>query len=114
WRHEVESLGCPIARIVPSIEKAPKLELKLLPEHLTYAYLGENDTLQVIIAATLTSIEEEKLLRVLREFKSLLGWAIANIKGISPSVCMHMILLKENSKPIVEAQRQLNPNMKEV
>ncbi|KAI5323625.1 hypothetical protein L3X38_032697 [Prunus dulcis] len=91
WRHEVESLGCPIARIVPSIEKAPKLELKLLPEHLTYAYLGENDTLQVIIAVTLTSIEEEKLLRVLREFKLLLGWAIANIKGISPSVCYNQI-----------------------
>jgi hypothetical protein len=114
WRHEVESLGPPIARIVPSIDKAPKLELKLLPEHLKYAYLEDSDTLPVIIAATLTSIEEEKLLRVLREFKSVLGWTIADIRGISPSVCMHRILLEENSKPIVEAQRRLNPNMKEV
>ncbi|CAL8161483.1 unnamed protein product [Prunus armeniaca] len=113
-RHEVESLGSLIARIVPSIKKAPKLELKLLPEHLKYAYLGENDTLPIIIVATLTSIEEKKLLRVLREFKSVLGWTIANIKGISPSICMHKILLEENSKPIVEAQRRLNPNMKEV
>ena len=36
------------------------------------------------------------------------------MKGISPSICMHKILLKENAKTSIEHQRRLNPIMKEV
>jgi len=50
--------------VVPSIQSPPKLELKELPSHLSYAYLGENSTLPVIIYF-LTGTEEEKLLKVL-------------------------------------------------
>jgi hypothetical protein len=39
---------------------------------------------------------------------------MADIKGISPTVCMHRILLKDNVKKSVESQRRLNPIMKEV
>ncbi|KAK8659806.1 hypothetical protein V6N13_029999 [Hibiscus sabdariffa] len=37
----------------PSIEQPPKLELKPLPNQLKYAYLGENETLPVIISSKL-------------------------------------------------------------
>jgi hypothetical protein len=46
--------------------------------------------------------------------KTTLGWTIADIKGISPLICIHQIYLKENAKPSREMQRRLNPNMKEV
>ncbi|XP_057799390.1 uncharacterized protein LOC131015119 [Salvia miltiorrhiza] len=46
--------------------------------------------------------------------KSTIGWTIADIKGISPSTCMHRILLEPNSKPSRDPQRKLNPVMKEV
>ncbi|XP_026399843.1 uncharacterized protein LOC113295735 [Papaver somniferum] len=46
-------------------EKAPKLELKPLPDHLKYAYLGDGEELPVIIAKNLTTIQEERLLRKL-------------------------------------------------
>ena len=59
-------------------------------------------------------MEEEKLIRVLKEFKSAIGWSIADIKGISPTMCMHRILLEEGAKPTREPQRRLNPHMKEV
>ena len=98
----------------PSIEEAPTLELKPLPAHLRYAFLGDASTLPVIIASDLSGSEEDKLLGILREFKSAIGWTIADIKGISPSYCMHKILLEEGSKPTVEQQRRLNPIMKEV
>jgi hypothetical protein len=58
--------------------------------------------------------EEEKLLRVLREHKTAIGWTIANIKGISPAKCMHQIHLEDRAKPTRDAQRRLNPHMKEV
>ena len=37
---------------IASNEATPSLELKALPEHLKYAYLGGKDTLPVIIAST--------------------------------------------------------------
>ncbi|KAL0416379.1 UNVERIFIED_CONTAM: hypothetical protein Slati_3469800 [Sesamum latifolium] len=101
-------------KVLPSILQAPTLELKELPKHLKYAFLGENDTLLVIISTKLSTLEEEKLIRVLREFREAIGCTIANIKGLSPSTCMHRILLEEGVKPSREAQRRLNPPMMEV
>ena len=90
------------------------MEQKPLPSHLKYAYLGVESTLPVIISASLTALEEEKLLRVLRDHKHALGWSLADLKGIRPSMCMHRILQEDGHKPSVEAQRRLNPTMKEV
>ncbi|CAN6691669.1 unnamed protein product [Malus baccata var. baccata] len=89
WQHVYESLGVPKQPILPSSEQAPKLELKLLPSHLKYAHLGVNETLPVIIVVDLNDTEEDKLLRVLRKYQDA------------------------GTKPTVEAQRRLNPIMKE-
>ncbi|CAN6547334.1 unnamed protein product [Malus baccata var. baccata] len=101
-------------KLLPSIIQAPILELKPLPSHLKYIFLGENETLPAIISSSLMAQEEEKLLRVLKEFKSALGWTLADIKGISPTTCMHHIFLEEGAKLTREAQRRLNPHMMEV
>ena len=53
-------------------------------------------------------------MKVLKEHKKAIGWTIADIKGISPSTCMHKILLEDNHKSSIEHQRRLNPIMKEV
>ena len=50
-----------------SKEEAPKVELKPLPEHLKYVYLGLEKTLPVIIASNLNPNQEEKILAILRE-----------------------------------------------
>lgn len=44
-------------KLLPSIVQAPILELKLLPEHIKYIYLSENETLPVIIAKILTPVQ---------------------------------------------------------
>ncbi|CAL8119103.1 unnamed protein product [Prunus armeniaca] len=110
----LEPLGPSSTKLEPSIITPPKLELKPLPNHLKYTHLGANETLPVIIAAGLTSHEEDSLIEVLKEHKTALGWTIADIKENSPSMCMHRILMEEDSKPSRDAQRRLNPNMKEV
>ncbi|CAN6718919.1 unnamed protein product [Malus baccata var. baccata] len=109
-----ESIPSSTNKLLPSIIQAPILELKPLPSHLKYIFLGENETLPAIISSSLTAQEEEKLLRVLKEFKSALGWTLADIKGISPTTCMHHIFLEDGAKPTREAQRRLNPPMMEV
>ncbi|XP_075499196.1 uncharacterized protein LOC142537576 [Primulina tabacum] len=88
--------------------------LKDLPSQLCYAFLDESSSYPVIISSALTIEEKDKLLRVLREFKSALGWTIVDIKGISPTVCMHKILMQESYSPYVDHQRRLSPAMKEV
>nr|GFC20074.1 reverse transcriptase domain-containing protein [Tanacetum cinerariifolium] len=56
-----------------SIEEPPNLELKDLPSHLEYAYLG-TDKLPVIIAKDLKVDEKEALLKCLNLIKGkLLG-----------------------------------------
>ncbi|CAN6711622.1 unnamed protein product [Malus baccata var. baccata] len=91
-----------------------KLELKPIPEHLKYAFLGEDKTLPIIISSQLIAEERDKLMRVLKDHKTAIAWSIADIKGINPTTCMHRILLEEGTKPTREAQSHLNPFMTEV
>ncbi|KAM1404659.1 hypothetical protein ACFX2I_013122 [Malus domestica] len=48
-------------KMLPSVVQPPTLELKPLPSHLKYVFLGEDDTLPVIISSSLTAQEESKL-----------------------------------------------------
>ncbi|XP_016199674.1 uncharacterized protein LOC107640684 [Arachis ipaensis] len=99
---------------IPSTDEGPlKLELKPLPPSLKYAFLGESEAYPVIINSSLNTCEEA-LIKVLKEHKTAIGWTIGDLKGISPTMYIHKILLEEDVKPIVQAQRSLNPTMKEV
>ncbi|XP_040369382.1 uncharacterized protein LOC121051265 [Rosa chinensis] len=100
--------------LLPSIKYPPTLDMKPLPSHLKYAFIGENHKLPVIISSCLSALQEQKLLRMLDEHKEAIGWTIADIKGISPSMCMHKILLEDDMKPRRDPQRRLNPPMQEV
>ncbi|XP_042944846.1 uncharacterized protein LOC122278729 [Carya illinoinensis] len=75
----------------------------------------ENIELLDINAVNSSAVEQERqLLRVLKQHKAALGWSVADIKGISSTICTHQIFLEENSAPNREMQRRLNPTMKEV
>ncbi|CAN6723533.1 unnamed protein product [Malus baccata var. baccata] len=95
-----ESIPISTNKLLPSIIQAPILELKPLPSHLKYIFLGENETLPAIISSSLTAQEEEKLLRVLKEFKSALGWTLADIKGISPTYPFHQKFVLKQVHPL--------------
>ena len=77
-------------------------------------FLGEDKTLPVIISSKLTQSQEEMLVKMLRKRVKPIGWQISDIRGISPSYCMHKILMEEGHKSTIERQRRLNPNMQEV
>ncbi|XP_038891647.1 uncharacterized protein LOC120081040 [Benincasa hispida] len=93
----------------PSLEEPPDLELKQLPGHLKYAFLGTNNTLPVIIFANLTEPNEQSLLQMLKKHKCAIGWTLADIRDISPSCCMHKIRLEEGKSGSIAPQRRLNP-----
>jgi len=97
----------------PLIDHTPSSELKTLPSHLKYQYLGEKEAFPVIIASHLIEKQEKDLLAVLRENRKAIGWTMANIKGISSSIVQHRMHLIEEAKPKCDPQRQLNPIMQE-
>ncbi|KAG7559384.1 Ribonuclease H-like superfamily [Arabidopsis thaliana x Arabidopsis arenosa] len=94
--------------------KAPKVDLKPLPQGLRYAFLGTNSTYPVIINAALNDDEVNLLLSELRKYRRAIGYSLSDIKGISPSLCNHRIHLENESYSSIEPQRKLNPNLKEV
>ncbi|WZZ34801.1 hypothetical protein YC2023_018202 [Brassica napus] len=94
--------------------KAPKVELKPLPHGVRYAFLGPNETYPVIVSSELTENELSMLLNELKKYRKALGYSLDDIKGISPSLCMHRIHLEDESKTSIEHQRRLNPNLKDV
>ncbi|XP_076936552.1 uncharacterized protein LOC143603719 [Bidens hawaiensis] len=115
WSVQVEPLPKKIdTGLKPSLQEAPKVELKETPRHLKYAFLGKNDTLPIIIAFNLSLEQESALLKVLVANKEAIGWTTADLKGFSPSIVMHKILTDPDVKPAHDAQRRLNPNMREV
>ena len=83
-----------------------------MPKHLKYVFL-EGDTKPVVISNALTQAEENRLVDILRKHKEAIGWHISDLKGISPSYCMHKIMMEDDYKPIRQPQRRLNPTMKE-
>ena len=93
---------------------AEELILKELPSHLKYAFLEPEWANSVIISAALNKNEEQQLLRILKKYKEAIAWSIEDLKGISPSICMHKILLNDDAKTLVEHQMRLNPVMKDV
>ncbi|KAI4310899.1 hypothetical protein MLD38_035843 [Melastoma candidum] len=113
---QIEPLGVDLSKssMKPSIIVPPMLEIKPLPSHLKYAFLGESNTLPVIVSNRLDDKQLNQLLDLLRAHKEAIGWSLADLKGISPSICMHKIRLVDKEKRVVEAQRRLNPIMKEV
>ena len=56
----------------------------------------------------------QSFVKVLKRFKSAIGWTIADIIGIPPGIFSHKVQLMPNHKPSIEHHRRLNPPMKEV
>nr|GEY75357.1 reverse transcriptase domain-containing protein [Tanacetum cinerariifolium] len=105
--------------IEPKEEKSsnvepPEVELKDLPPHLEYTFLGDNNKWLVIIAKDLSVDEKFVLIKVLKSQKQAITWKLTDIKGIDPEFCSHKILLEEDYSPKVQSQRRVNLKIHDV
>ncbi|XP_026432408.1 uncharacterized protein LOC113329796 [Papaver somniferum] len=80
WKPRIEPPVLFESRLVPSVEKALTLTLNPLSDTLKYVYLGFENTLPIIISYNLTLEQESRLVDVLREHKTAIGWSIADLK----------------------------------
>jgi hypothetical protein len=81
---------------------------------LKYVFLDDGGNKLVVINGKLALEEEKELIQVLKKNQGEIGWTFSDVKGISPSYCMHRIHMEENYKPVAQPKRRLNPAMKEV
>nr|GFA33826.1 reverse transcriptase domain-containing protein [Tanacetum cinerariifolium] len=95
-------------------DEPPEIELKELPPHLEYAFLGNNGKWPVIKAKDLSSNKKTALINVLKTQKKAIAWKLTDIKGIDLEFCSHKILLEEDYSPKVQSQRRVNPKIHDV
>ena len=94
---------------VQEAEKSPEgLILKELPKHLKYAFLREEKSKPLIIASDLNLEKEKEVVETLRKYKEAITLSMEDLKGISPSIFMHKILMEENAKTSIEHQMRQN------
>ena len=89
----------------------PTMELKPLPSTLKYAFLDSQKVKPVIISSQLDEEQEKRLLDVVRRNEQAIGWTLDNLRGLDPSLCTNRIFLEDESRPVREAQRRLNPKV---
>ena len=92
----------------------PPIELKPLPSGLRYAFLNSDVESPVIISDKLSEEETNKLIAILEKHRSVLGYTLQDLKGISPALCTHRIPLDPTIAHSREPQRRLNNAMREV
>lgn len=71
--------------------------------------MERNEKLTVIISLNIIFDQKDKILKVLKKHKKVIGWTLADLPSISHSMCMHRILLEDGAKVVRHPQRIHNP-----
>jgi hypothetical protein len=71
--------------------ETPPVELKQLPPGLQYVFLNGDRETPPIISDKLSHEETQKLIATLEKYRSVIGYSLKDLKGISPSLCTHRI-----------------------
>ena len=82
----------------------PLPELKLLPPSLKYAFLHNKRPTPVVIGDKLTESETRRLIVVLQKYRSIIGYSLQDLEGISSNLCTHRIPMEPEHKPSREHQ----------
>jgi hypothetical protein len=90
------------------------VELKQLPPGLRYVFLNGDRETPVIISDKLSNDETRRLVATLEKYRSVIGYSLKDLKGISLSLFTHHIPMEQDHKPIREHQRQRSNAMREV
>jgi hypothetical protein len=84
--------------------KTSPVELKQLPLGLQYVFLNGDHETPVIISDKLSNDETRRLVATLEKYRSVIGYSIKDLKGISLSLCTHRIRMEQDHKPVHENQ----------
>ncbi|XP_073129610.1 uncharacterized protein [Henckelia pumila] len=100
-------LSLPVSntRRLPSVLQAPVIELKTLPKHIKYVFLGEGETLPVIISNSLDAEQEEKLVAVLKEHKIAIGQWVSPVQVVPNKIRITVVNNKDDELVLTRIQK---------
>ncbi|GKB36649.1 reverse transcriptase domain-containing protein [Tanacetum coccineum] len=99
--------------IAMTADENPKSETEEEPEFEKIT-INTNYKIKTSLEEPPTDLELKPLPDNLEYHKQAFAWKITDNPGICPSFYKHKIQLLDEKKPVVQKQRRLNPNMKEV
>ena len=111
---EEDDLGETLDLPTEEVPAQPPVELKPLPVGLCYAFLNGDKNTPIIISDKLSDEEMSKLIAILEKHRLVFGYSLQDLKGISPTLYTHRILIDPEITPSREPQRRLNNAMREV
>jgi hypothetical protein len=114
FSEEEDDLGEIMDLLLEEVPTQPPVELKPLPAGLHYAFLNGDKNTLVIISNKLSDEETSKLIAILEKHRSVFGYSLQDLKGISPTLCTHRIPIDPASTPSRKPQHRLNNAMWEV
>jgi hypothetical protein len=68
----------------------------------------------VIISDKLSNDETRRPVATLEKYRSVIGYSLKDLNGISLSLCTHRIPMEQEYKPVCEHQQRLNNAVREV
>eukprot|EP00253_Pinus_taeda_P034423 PITA_34423 len=79
-----------------------------------------SSTIEIFLGMTLNinknleKLQQEELTKILQKHSAAFAWEYTDMKGIDPKTCIHHIYIEENSRPIRQPQKRMNPNLREI
>jgi hypothetical protein len=83
------------------LETTP-IELIQLPLGLQFVFLNGDRETPVIISDKLSNDETRRLVATLEKYRSVIGYSLKDLKGISSSLCTHLIPMEQDHKHVHE------------
>jgi hypothetical protein len=80
------------------------IELKQLPPGLQYVFLNGDCETPMINSDKLSNDKTRRLVAILEKYRSVIGYSLKDLKGISLSLCTHRIPKEQDHKPVHEHQ----------
>jgi hypothetical protein len=81
------------------------VELKQLPPGLQYVFLNGDRETPVIKSDKLSNDGTRRLVATLEKYRSIIGYSLKDLKGISSGLRTHRIPKEQDHKPVREHQR---------
>ena len=66
---------------------------------------------EVKIGTEITAKTKQDLIELLREFKDVFAWSYQDMPGLTTSIMVHRLPIKENCKPVQQKLRRMRPDV---
>ena len=121
-----------ILNIMENFESSPEYEHDQFQEKFNIEYFSSrqmslysmeefgSSIIEILPGRTLNTdnnldkLQQENLIKTLQQHSAAYAWEYTDMKGISPKPCIHHIYIEEKCRPIIQPQRRMNPNLREI